>query len=121
MNLTDLHALPADGRRLTDKEVARVLTTHRFRRIAAADAMAILQRPSMTVAPGTIEAAHAHITATAESLNLVNPQIKDVTPAVGMPLWSNWPDQRPSRGKRPNSATRRSCASCVGRIVLARM
>ena len=42
-------------------------------------ALAILQRPPLTVATGTVEAARAHITAPAERLHLVNRQIKDVT------------------------------------------
>ena len=61
---------PTDARRLTEKKIARVLAAHRIRRITAADALAILQRPALTVAPGMIEAARVHITATAERLNL---------------------------------------------------
>jgi hypothetical protein len=38
-----------------------------------------LRRPALTVAPGTTDAARAHITAVAERLNLVNRQIKTVT------------------------------------------
>ena len=67
---------PADARRLPEKRIARVLSAHC---ITAADALVILQRPALTVASGTIEAARAHIKATTERLNLVNRQIKDVT------------------------------------------
>ena len=63
---------PADARRLTEKKVARMLGAYRIRRITAADALAILQRPALTVAPGTVEAARAHITAAAERLNSFN-------------------------------------------------
>ena len=105
---------PTDACRLTEKKVARVLAAHRIRRVTAADALAILQRPALTVAPGTIEAARAHITATAERLNLVNRQIKDVTrrlDALVEQLAGPEPEQR-------DAAILRSLPG-VGRIVLA--
>ena len=70
---------PAEGARLTEKKITRVLTAHRIRRITAADALAILKRSALTVAPGTTDAARAHITTVAQRLNLVNRQIKNVT------------------------------------------
>ena len=70
---------PADAMRLTETKIAKVLAAHRIRRITAHDALAILRRPALTVAPGTADAARAHITAVAERLNLVNRQIKTVT------------------------------------------
>jgi hypothetical protein len=62
----------ADASRLTEKRVAAVLAAHRVRRSAAADALASLQRPALTVASGATEAARAHVEATAERLSLVN-------------------------------------------------
>jgi hypothetical protein len=41
--------------------------------------LAILKRSALTVAPGTTDAAWAHITTVTERLNLVKRQIKDVT------------------------------------------
>jgi hypothetical protein len=104
---------PAEAMRLTETKIAKVLSAHRIRRITAQDALAILRRPALTVAPGTTDAACAHIAAVAECLSLVNRQIKTVTRRIDG--WSNnLPDRRPSRGKIPSSATRQSCAPCRG-------
>ena len=70
---------PARVAHLTEKKIASALAAHRIRRITAAGALAILKRPALTVAPGTAEAAQAHIATVAERLRLVNRQIKDVT------------------------------------------
>ena len=48
---------PAEAARLTEKKVARILASHRIRRISAADVLAIVKRPALTVAPGFVEAA----------------------------------------------------------------
>ena len=60
------------------KRVARVLASHRIRRLNAAQAIEILQRPALTVAPGTETAATAHISGAAERVRLVNRQLKSV-------------------------------------------
>jgi transposase len=75
---------PAAAVKLTERKVARILTAHRIRRIGAAEALAILKRPALTVAPGTTDAAKAHIAAVAERLRLVNRQLKDVTHRIGV-------------------------------------
>lgn len=66
------------ARRLTEKKIARVLSTHRIRRITMAKILNLLQVPAITVAGGTELAASAHIAAVAERLQLVNRQFKDV-------------------------------------------
>ncbi|HET8996244.1 MAG TPA: IS110 family transposase [Acetobacteraceae bacterium] len=111
---------PADARRLTEKKVARVLAAHRIRRITAADALAILQRPALTVAPGTAEAARAHITATAERLYLVNRQIKDVTRRLDALVEQlAGPEPEPGQAAEQRDATILRSLPGVGRIVLA--
>jgi transposase len=111
---------PAEGVRLTEKKIARVLTAHRIRRITAADTMAILKRPALTVAPGTSDAARAHITTLAERLNLVNRQIKDVMHRLDVLV-----DQLAGPEIEPGQETERRDAAIlrslpgVGRIVLA--
>jgi septal ring factor EnvC (AmiA/AmiB activator) len=111
---------PADARRLTEKKVARVLAAHRIRRITAADAFAILQRPALTVAPGTIEAARAHITATAERLNSFNRQIKDVTRRLAALVEQlAGPEHEPGQGAEQRDAAILRSLPRVGRIVLA--
>ena len=111
---------PADARRLTEKKVARVLAAHRIRRITAAEALVILQRPALTVAPGTVEAARAHITATAERLNLVNRQIKDVTRRLDALVEQlAGPEPEPGQAAEQRDAAILRSLPGVGRIVLA--
>ena len=70
---------PAAVARLTEKKIGRVLSANRIRRVTASEALAILKRPALTVAPGTTDAAKAHITAVSERVRLVNRQLKEVT------------------------------------------
>ena len=111
---------PADAGRLTEKKVARLLAAHRIRRITAAEALAILRRPALTVAPGTVEAARAHITATAERLNLVNRQIKDVTRRLDALVEQlAEPEPKPGQAAEQRDAAILRSLPGVGRIVLA--
>jgi transposase len=68
---------PAQAARASEKTVARILKAHRIRRIDAAEALRILRQPPLVVAPGTAEAASAHIRTVAARLRLVNQQIKE--------------------------------------------
>ena len=67
---------PAKATRLRESTVDRILKRHRIRRIAAAEVLSLLRQKPLTVAPGTAEAASAHIRAVAQRLTLVNRQIK---------------------------------------------
>ena len=68
---------PAQAMRASEKIVARILKAHRIRRIDAATVLQILRQQPLRVAPGTTEAATAHIRALAARLRLVNQQIKE--------------------------------------------
>lgn len=68
---------PAQAARVSEKTVARILKNHRIRRIDAATALRILRQQPLTVAPGTVEAATAHIRALVARLRLVNQQLKE--------------------------------------------
>jgi hypothetical protein len=68
---------PAQAARVSEKTIARILKNHRIRRFDAAEVLRILRQPPLTVAPGTVEAATAHIRAVAARLRLVNQQIKE--------------------------------------------
>jgi transposase len=67
---------PAQATRANEKTIARILKARRIRRIDAAEVLRILRQPALLVAPGTAEAASAHIRAVAARLRLVNDQIK---------------------------------------------
>jgi transposase len=111
---------PADAMRLTETKVAKVLAAHRIRRITAHDALAILRRPALTVAPGTAGAARAHIMAVAERLNLVNRQIKTVTQRIdGLVEHLAGPETEPGQDTEQRDAAILRSLPGVGRIVLA--
>ncbi len=68
---------PAKAARITEKTIARLLKEHRIRRFDAAEVLSILRKPPLTVAPGTTEAATAHIRSVIARLRLVNQQLKE--------------------------------------------
>ena len=68
---------PAKAARVSEKTIARILKNHRIRRFDAAEVLRILCQPPLSVAPGTVEAATAHIRTIAARLRLVNQQIKE--------------------------------------------
>jgi transposase len=68
---------PAKAARASEQTVARILKNHRIRRFDAAEVLRILRQQPLTVAPGTVEAATAHIRTVAARLRLVNEQIKE--------------------------------------------
>jgi transposase len=68
---------PEKARRARRSPIARLLAAKRIRRIDAAEVLRILRQTPVTVAPGTVEAACAHIRALGERLRLVNRQIRE--------------------------------------------
>lgn len=68
---------PAKAARITEKTIARLLKEHRIRRFDAAEVLGILRQTPLTVAPGTTEAASAHIRSVIARLRLVNQQLKE--------------------------------------------
>jgi hypothetical protein len=62
-----------------ESTVVRVLASHRIRRLDAAQVLRTLRQAPLTVAPGTTEAATAHIRVVAKQLRLINQQIKETT------------------------------------------
>lgn len=77
LDLWLLAPTPAKAARLTEKAVARLLKEHRIRRFDAAEVLGILRKTPLTVAPGTTEAATAHIRSVIARLRLINQQIKE--------------------------------------------
>jgi transposase len=68
---------PTQAARVTEKTIARILKDRQIRRFDAAEVLRILRQPPLVVAPGTVEAATAHIRTVAARLRLVNLQIKE--------------------------------------------
>jgi Transposase/Transposase IS116/IS110/IS902 family len=67
---------PAKAARTSEKTIARILKQHRIRRIDAGAVLRVLRARALTVAPGTTEAASAHIRTLAARARLINTQIK---------------------------------------------
>lgn len=82
LELWHLAPTPDKARRVHRATVERLLKAKRIRKIDADTALDILRRKPLTVAPGTIEAATAHIRAAAQRLRLVNRQIKEADKRV---------------------------------------
>jgi transposase len=68
---------PAHAARTSEKTIARILKQHRIRRIDADMVLRVLREQALTVAPGTTEAASAHIRTLAARLRLINAQLSE--------------------------------------------
>lgn len=68
---------PTAQRRLSARRVARLLETHRMRRLTAADVRSVLQHPSIYTAPGVVEAVAAHLHVILPRLVLVATQRRE--------------------------------------------
>ncbi len=68
---------PAKARRVQRRTLESLLKRHRIRRITADQLFEILRAPAIAVAPGTTEAAVAHIRNASERLRLVHRQLAD--------------------------------------------
>jgi transposase len=75
--LWELIPTPADAARVRMKKVAELLSTHRIRRLDAKGVLTTLRQKPLTVAPGTTEAAVAHIASLVPRVRLLNRQLKD--------------------------------------------
>ncbi len=110
---------PEAARRVRESTVARLLKANRIRRIDAATVLAILRQKPVTVAPGTLEAATAHIRAVADRLHLVNRQIKQAHKRIDALCQRIAEEDAPGqRTERRDVDILRSLPG-IGRIVLA--
>lgn len=76
IDLWRLVPTPAVARRVRASTIQRLLKQRRIRRIDAQTVLGILRKPAMTVAPGTIAAATAHIDLLCERVSVLNEQTK---------------------------------------------
>jgi transposase len=67
---------PAKAARLRASTIERVLKTHRIRRWQAPEILQVLRAKPLSVAPGVVEAASAHIHTLTARIKLVNQQLK---------------------------------------------
>jgi Transposase len=110
LGLWELAPRPDKARRLRQGAIAKLLKDHRIRRLDATEVLTALRKPAVSVAPGTVEAATAHIGSLIPRMRLVNRQIKEAHTEIDL---GNWPSRRkPNRGNLVSSATRRSSHPC---------
>jgi transposase len=77
LDLWERVSTPAKAARVSEETIAQLLKKYRIRRIDAPEVLRILRKPPLAVAPGTVEAASAHIRVMAARLRILNQQIKE--------------------------------------------
>jgi transposase len=112
---------PATAAKVSEKKIARILKDHRIRRLDAATVLQTLRQKPLFVAPGTTEAACAHIRSLAARLRLVNQQIKEAHQALdGLCAKLEAPTESPSgQNCEQRDVTILRSWPGIGRIVLA--
>lgn len=132
LDLFKLAPTPEQAKRRQRASYARILRKNRIRRLDADQVRELLRQQSVTVAPGTEEAATAHIEQLAARVRLVNAQIKDAdrrldvllgamqrsTPGPAEPSGSDEESSPGERLEQHDAAILRSLPG-VGRVVLA--
>ena len=112
---------PAKARRVQRRTLESLLKRHRIRRITADQLQEILRAPAIAVAPGTTEAAVAHIQSASKRLRLVQRQLADAKREVAR-LIDVLADSEDSGSGQPGGqrdVTVLSSLPGVGQIVLA--
>jgi hypothetical protein len=77
LDLFEAVPTPEKAANVREKTIARILKSHRIRRFDAAHVLAELRKPALAVAPGTIEAATAHIRSLIERIRIINSQLTE--------------------------------------------
>jgi transposase len=77
LDLFEVVPTPEKAAKVREKTIARILNNHRIRRFDAIHVLSELRKPALQVAPGTIEAAKAHIIVLIGRIRLVNEQLAD--------------------------------------------
>jgi transposase len=81
-SLLELAPTPGHAARLRANQVQRLLREHRIRRLSPDEVLAEMKAPSLRVAPGTVEAAGAHVALLLPRLRLVHDQRADCTKRI---------------------------------------
>jgi transposase len=112
---------PARAARIHHSTIDRLLKTYRIRRIRADKVLTTLRQKPIQVAPGTTEAATAHIRALAVRLKVVNRQIKEAHRQLDTlcAKLAGPEDPEPGQPQEQRDAAILRSLPGVGRIVLA--
>jgi transposase len=111
---------PAKAARLREAKIAELLKQRRIRRFDAAMILKAVRAPPPQLAPGTIEAASAHVASIIPRLRLVNRQIAEAERKIGALIDSLTASQESEPGqKKQHDAAILASLPGVGRTVLA--
>ncbi|MFZ5789543.1 MAG: IS110 family transposase [Pseudomonadota bacterium] len=121
LELWKLAPTPGTARRVREDTVARLLKHHRIRRIAAPEVLQCLRSPAIAVAPGTVEAASAHIRTLAKRLALTNRELRAAHAQLDRLIERLTTGGEAEPGQKPEQRDVAILASSpgAGRIVLA--
>jgi len=121
LDLWELVPTPDKAARIRETTIAKFLKSRRIRRLDGAGVLAILRKPPVTVARGTVEAASAHIRALIERLRVVNRQLKDAHRQLDRlcGLLAEPTESEPGQTKEQRDAAILASLPGNGRIVLA--
>ena len=121
--LWELMPTPAAAGRTREKTVAKFLKEHRMERFNAATALETLRRKPLYVAPGTTEAATAHLASLVTRLRVVNQELRGAK--LQLERLTNELAAESKKEKSPGQASEQCDVDIlrslpgVGRIVLA--
>jgi len=122
LELWKLVPTPAAAARVREKSIAKLLIERRIRRFDAQHVLATLRQKPLTVAPGTAEAACAHIASLADRLHLVNRQLKEAHRKLDVLINElAEPESEPGQKCEHRDVNILRSLPGVGRIVLATM
>lgn len=114
---------PAEARRVRAPTVAKILRDNRIRRVNAEQVLQCLRQRPVTVAPGTEQAAVAHIRMVADRLAVTNRQLRESRAALDALLEKfsekTAQEEKAEGDEQPNDAEILRSIPGVGRIVLA--
>jgi transposase len=121
---------PAKAARLRQTTIEQLLKAHRIRRLQAAEVLQVLRQKPLSVAPGVVAAATAHIDAVAARIKLVNQQLRtahrkldqlcdQLLPAAPTAPREGGEETMPGQHREQRDVTILRSLPGVGRIVLA--
>jgi transposase len=112
---------PAKAARIHKATIDRLLKAYRIRRINAETAIPVLRQKPIQVAPGTTDAATAHIRALAVRLKVVNRQIKEAHGQLDVlcAKLAGPEETEPGQSQEQRDVTILRSLPGVGRIVIA--
>jgi transposase len=120
LDLWEKAPTPRQAARLRESTIQRILKQRRIRRLEAKSVLERLREKPLTVSPGTIAAATAHIATVAARLRLINQQLKQAHKRLDelSALPSGEDDDSGQESKQRDAQILRSMPG-IGRIVLA--